>query len=204
MKNFDFSLFAFLIVGFVFFTIIGTLSHEFGHYAMGKMLGYDVYIDYQSTHFVSNQEVSKEDNFLFILGGPLLTMLTGTIGLMHVFINRKTFYFTRKLSFIQWIMIFLASFWLRQLFNFFTAVIRFIKKGSFSIRSDESKLDVYFGFENGTSSTITALLSIVLIAFLFFKFIPKLQRLPFLVAGLIGGILGYILWFKYLGPIILP
>lgn len=42
-------LFALLTFGFVLATIIGTVSHEGGHYVVSKALGYDAYISYASS-----------------------------------------------------------------------------------------------------------------------------------------------------------
>lgn len=45
-------LFIFLILGFVFCTIIGTLTHELGHYIVAKSLGYEARVFYGSMeHF---------------------------------------------------------------------------------------------------------------------------------------------------------
>lgn len=43
-------LFLFLAVGFMFFTVFGTLSHEFGHFAVARFLGYPAKISYGSTY----------------------------------------------------------------------------------------------------------------------------------------------------------
>ena len=204
MKNFDFNLFAFLVLGFIFCTIIGTLSHEFGHYVVGKILGFDVCINYKSTQFIGNPEISKKNRLLFTIGGPFQTMITGTVGFLTILIHRKTFYEIKKLSLKQWIMVFVTSFWLRQLFNFLTGVIRFVKKGSVSIQSDESKLDVYFNFQLGTITTVTATIGVLIMAFIFFRIIPKSQQVLFLISGFVGGLFGYLIWFEWIGEILIP
>lgn len=43
-------LFLFLAVGFMFFTVFGTLSHEFGHFAVARFLGYPAKISYGNTY----------------------------------------------------------------------------------------------------------------------------------------------------------
>ncbi|KQT17969.1 hypothetical protein ASG31_04325 [Chryseobacterium sp. Leaf404] len=55
---FDFKLFLILIFTFIIMTVVGTLSHELGHYAVAEYLGYDATIDYQSTHFESDKKIS--------------------------------------------------------------------------------------------------------------------------------------------------
>jgi hypothetical protein len=47
--SFDFRLFVMLAIGFIAFTIIGTVSHESGHYIVAKCLGYEARINYGST-----------------------------------------------------------------------------------------------------------------------------------------------------------
>ena len=42
-------LFIYLTLGFIAFTVIGTLSHEFGHYAVAKYFGYNPRIGYAYT-----------------------------------------------------------------------------------------------------------------------------------------------------------
>src|SRR6185503_3833515 len=45
-RAFDKKLFAMLVAAFVFATIIGTLSHEFGHYIVARVLGQRASIHY--------------------------------------------------------------------------------------------------------------------------------------------------------------
>ena len=45
----DFRLFLMLTFGFIVFTIIGTVSHESGHYLVAKCLGYEARINYATT-----------------------------------------------------------------------------------------------------------------------------------------------------------
>ncbi|MEI6593966.1 MAG: hypothetical protein WCO28_00275 [Bacteroidota bacterium] len=52
-------LFIYLTLGFIAFTVIGTLSHEFGHYAVAKYFGWNPRIGYAYTTFEidSNNEM---------------------------------------------------------------------------------------------------------------------------------------------------
>lgn len=76
--KFDFSLLAGLILAFVFFTIIGTITHEFGHYLAAKYIGLDAKVHYGYTSFTIPDDfsgvVSQADRFLLTLGGPLQTI----------------------------------------------------------------------------------------------------------------------------------
>ena len=76
---------------FIIFTIVGTLSHELGHFVVAEYLGYKTTIHYASismpefeTTFNQNLdsfELVKNDLLLIKLGGPIQTVTVGTIGI---------------------------------------------------------------------------------------------------------------------------
>ena len=71
--------FIFFTFLFILFTIIGTLSHEWGHILFAKALGYQTELHF--AHMEVIEEVRVEfHSFLIFAGGPIQTMLTGTIG----------------------------------------------------------------------------------------------------------------------------
>ena len=144
-------------------------------------------------NLLANPEISKKNRLLFTIGGPFQTMITGTVGFLTILIHRKTFYEIKKLSLKQWIMVFVTSFWLRQLFNFLTGVIRLVKKEGVSVQSDELKLDIYFNFELGTIATVTATIGVLIMGVIFFRIIRKSQQLLFLISGFLGGLFGYLI-----------
>src|SRR6478735_1190315 len=47
--SFDPKLFTFLFLAFIGMTVIGTLSHELGHYTVARCLGREATINYQSS-----------------------------------------------------------------------------------------------------------------------------------------------------------
>ncbi len=202
--KFDVKLFLYLSLGFIVATVIGTISHEGGHYVVAKCLGYDASIDYQSTHFHGKVMTTITHRILILLGGPLQTMLTGSIGLLLLFIYRKSYWAAEKLSFKQWVIVYLSLFWLRQLSNFSWHIIGYLRRGRFSHRSDENRLDFLLHLPQGTFISITAVLSAIVLIIVVFKFIPKVQRLTFLVSGLVGGLLGFYLWLYSLGALLMP
>ena len=107
-------------LAFILSTIIGTVSHEFGHFTVAKSLGYSSTVSYGYTNWDDSKtrpfidsvfsKYSKEleanldfprkkefdliqdkqikDSFWITLGGPIQTMLTGTIGLL-LLLNQK-------------------------------------------------------------------------------------------------------------------
>jgi hypothetical protein len=46
--KFDYKSFIFLTLTFIIMTVIGTVTHELGHYSVSKLLGYEARINYQS------------------------------------------------------------------------------------------------------------------------------------------------------------
>ncbi|MCX6250163.1 MAG: hypothetical protein NTX61_05365 [Bacteroidetes bacterium] len=236
--NFDFGLFVLLAIGFIAFTIIGTVSHESGHYVVARCLGYEAGINYKSTYFFlkdtndeafikSHWQLNKKqikakqtfpdqekwdslllkrqhDSFWITLGGAMQTMLTGTIGLILLFFLRRRYFSSQKLPFFLWVLIFVTLFWLRQAANFFVGVTNLMLHGSIRSHSDEFILAGYLNFPRWSISIITASIALIVLAFVIFKFIPQKQRLTFILAGLVGGVSGYLLWLTFFGKFIMP
>lgn len=202
--KFDTRLFFYLTAGFIIATAFGTFTHELGHYSIAKYLGYDAYINYKSTHFSPDQNMSQEHEFWIVLGGPALTILAGTIGFAIILIYRKSYRIAEKLSPTQWFLIFIALFWLRQLSNFTLQLFGYFRNGEFSSASDEMKLDRYLNFQPLSISTASALCALGVLITICFKFIPANDRFTFILAGIIGGFSGYYLWMQLIGKLILP
>jgi hypothetical protein len=217
------------------FSIIGTLSHEFGHFTVAKLSGYDANIDYKSCHYdLKNQvfidsiyysyyseinngkefpgkekyyniiEARQQKGFWIVLAGPLQTMLTGTIAFLFLVRWRKRFYAASRLNFKQWLLIFLSLFWLRQTFNLVMALGVYALRSVFPSRGDEFKLAAYFHIHPLTILLPTGVIGIAVLAYVIFKIIPISQQMPFLVAGLLGGALGFYLWMYLVGPVLMP
>lgn len=234
--SFDFRLFLKLVFGFIAFTIIGTLSHESGHYIVAKCLGYKAKINYNSSWYYdknneafleshwklySQQIISDQkfpdkerwdrlkfkrqrDSYWITLGGSMQTMLTGTVGLVLLWFFRKRYYSATALSFPLWLLVFVSLFWLRQAANFFVGATRFLVYDPFRSHSDEFVLARRMNIPEWTLSTITASIALIILAVVIFKFIPIKQRLTFMLAGIVGGVSGYLLWQTYLGKTIMP
>lgn len=232
---FDLKLFLILTFSFIIMTVIGTLSHECGHYAVAKYFGYDARIDYQSTHIdrstkrhylnltyqkyihayqknldfpekVKYNKIRLEyrrQSIWILLGGPLQTMITGTIGLIFLIIYRKKVFSSNKTSFAGWLLVFCSLFWLRQSANSVLWTLAYLFTGEKSIRGDEMKLARYFNFNIWTIHGITAIIGFIVL-FIVIRMLPKNQVLTFLAAGLVGGISGYYLWLIQFGKYILP
>ncbi|MEO6612750.1 MAG: hypothetical protein ABIT05_08730 [Chitinophagaceae bacterium] len=205
--HFDKSLFIYLAIGFILATIIGTITHEFGHCLVATSLGYKAHINYASSWWTKSypgQPISFSDSFLITLGGPLETMLTGTIGLICLFIFRRSFQKSTSLSFRQWVFIFIALFWLRQTVNYFVWISTYIFTGQFSDLTDEIHIANYLQLPGWTIPALTAVLGAIVLTIILLKFIPIKKRLTFIVSAVVGGVTGYITWFYFLGPKLMP
>lgn len=204
MYKFDARLFAILSLAFIGATIIGTIAHEAGHYMVAQLLGYEASIHYAYTDFHGTRQFSDLDALLISLGGPVQTMLMGTIGLLVILFCRNQWRFFTVLKAGQWFWIFVALFWLRQTANLATSVPSWISNGRFSSYSDETHIAQYFGLPKPALVIATGLAGLCVLCYIVFWVIPKPQRLTFLLSGLTGGIAGYVFWIVLFGKYIMP
>lgn len=228
----------FILVSYFFLTVIvGTLSHELGHYVVGRWQGYEVKLCYNKTlirdkqygvlvdstisaHLFEIQEGSDyagkqivdsvrqryaEDSLASTVGGPLQTMLTGSIALLLLFrLGKNSRYSTDKVSVSHWLLICLALFWLRQPVNLVRNLVDILMSKHHWLISDEVKLSYYFGLPLLSMNILTALLGIAVFFIILRYFIPTNERKLFLFSLTVGGVLGVIMWMGLLGPAILP
>ena len=190
-----------LIAGFILFTVLGTLSHEAAHYLTAACLGYEASLSYGFTYY--DGSISASDSFIITLAGPLQTIITGTIGLLLVAATRKKPWQAR-LTFAQWLKIFLALFWLREIFNLALLFIRYFRTGDLSYETDEIQLAQRLGLPMLSFLLPAAIIGILVVGYLLLKHIPASQRLVFLICGLAGGPMGFYLWFHLVGPAVMP
>ena len=224
---------------FIAFTIIGTLTHELGHYFAGKSLGLSCTLHYQYCRCLSYekeerlaygkalfkqygtrdsipQELLDHYQYLtdqepdvnrlwLIIGGPLQTITTGLIG-FGLLLRRRKFHallFNRT----DWLLVFLSLFWLRQPFNLLMAITSKVllrNESFFGTGNDEVKIARELNIWDGAVSISTAIIGLAISLYVIFKIVPQPSRSKFILGGLIGGILGFILWMYILGPLILP
>jgi len=140
----------------------------------------------------------------FITSVSILTpVLIGTIGFILLIIFRRRYKDKSSLSFWQWGLIFKSLFWLRSSFMLVCGLIgMIIYKFGFS-RLNDHHVSILFGWSPFLYPVLSGSIGLIILATVVFKFIPKEQRLTFLVSGLFGGISGIYLW-AFLGKLILP
>lgn len=236
-RTFDFRLFIFLSLAFIVFTVIGTLSHESGHYAMARYFGLRASIHYNYTDFHADPQESEifreawknypdrikarqpfpgKERFDKInaqykraepwltLGGPLQTMITGTIGFILLILLRRRFFSSDHLPLGLWFIVFITLFWLRQTTNLVVAFASLVFRRSGKSYGDEFYLARHFHLPSFTILAITGLAGMAILLVVIFRFIPLKQRLTFISAGAVGGVVGFVFWLVVFGKMILP
>jgi hypothetical protein len=158
----------------------------------------------QKAEYEKRFEKLESDGFLITIGGPLQTILTGTIGLVLIFLRRNKIN-KRGLNLIDWLAIFLSLFWLREVFNLTMSVSSELiaPAGSF-FGGDEKNISLILNLWPGTVSVVLGIIGLLISSFIVFEIIPKKLRFTFILSGLLGGTCGFILWMNILGPGLLP
>lgn len=227
-----------IIVAFIGFTIVGTLTHELGHIAFAKAQGFSTELHYGSMNYYndSNQselqsiydrnseaiqaaidfpekerwdtlnEENAKKSFWVTLGGPLQTILTGTIGFFFLYRRQKRVQ-EYGMKLVDWLLVFLTLFWLRETTNVVTGFLKAIMNGSFNPfggYSDELRLARHLEWWEGSISLPLALIAICITIYVIFKILPRSVRFTFLSAGFVGSVLGYMIWLVWIGPIVMP
>ncbi len=136
-----------LSLGFICFTVIGTLSHEYGHIFVARKLGYTTKLHYGSmswyggdrkktsniyraykTEIKSQMDFPKQEEWEFLKSKNVEDTLRISLGgvLQTIVTGTLGFLFLvfrhRKikqygLKLIDWLGVFLSLFWLREIFN---------------------------------------------------------------------------------------
>ena len=196
--NFQPKLFSFWLLGFLICTIIGTLSHELGHVYVAHQLGFETELHYSSMNW-GGREASNIEIFWIAFGGPLQTMLTGSVGFWYCLGNKEIKKYGIK--FRHWVGIFLGLFWLRPVFILLQGIyFKIIGAHETYFAGDEAKLAERLGWPLGTLSILFAAIGIIICSYLVFRVVPKQWRISFIISGIIGSLSGFWLWMNYLGP----
>ncbi len=203
-------------LGFISFTIIGTLSHEAGHFAVGKLYfenpelhyGYVSYgEDWKDGYKIAENEPYSEETLtelnkrylLLTLAGPLQTVLTGSIGLFILLLRRK-----KVFGWKNWVAVFLAYFWAREVYMFLFLGYDLLISGTMPTAGDEVRIAGYLNLHPFSIAAILGTIGTVLLIYVTFKIIPIEHRLTFIISGLLGSIVGFVFWLGFAGPYLMP
>lgn len=203
-------LFALLTLTFIACTVIGTLTHEAGHFLVSKAFGCQSSIHYSYVPYCNEIDDIPDParrvwtRIAISLGGPLETILTGCIGLL--LLRRSTLRdpIIDAPSTTQWVFIFLSLFWLRQTAALVVLTAQFLITGHTSERGDEAQIAQQLGLPTHVLNVLGGCIGAVVLWYILFRVLPSSMRLQFMAAGLVGGSLGYYLWLGLIGPVVLP
>ena len=241
MKNFTVypRLFALLALSFVLATIVGTVSHELGHYAVSKCYGFSPKLHYASVSFdgapykyevfdslykadeskiLAKKSSPEKEYFLHYrselgktigirdliirMSGPLQTMITGSLGVLWLWYYRKKIRTETELSVKQWFGVLIAFFWSRQLAILLQKIVNYVMCRN--SRGDEERIAYHLQVNQWILITLWGIIGAAILSWVVFYIIPKQQRFTFIMAGLAGSTLGFVVWMLWLGPALLP
>ena len=138
------------------------------------------------------------------IGGPVQTILTGTIGFILLLFRRKKI-LENGMKILDWLYVFLSLFWLREVCNLTMSVASALLNGKKNyFGGDEKNIALMLEIPKGSIAIPLAIIGLCIALFVIFKIIPKEKRLIFISSGFLGGIAGFILWLRILGPIVMP
>ena len=183
---------------------VGTMVHEAGHLLVAEALGYDTCLHYGSVGWWPETERRIPDGHEIAvrLGGPVMNMLIGTIGLVWLLRLRRPAESDEPLGAKGWVATLLSLFWSRQLFNAVRALQRVMTSGEWG-HSDEVLLAEHLSLPLGSLSLVTGCLALFVCGIVVVQ-MPRGRTLPWLAGGLLGSLAGFVVWYGYLGPRVLP
>lgn len=186
----DKRLLIYLVIGSIIAYLVSTYIHELGHYSVARYLGYGARIGFNRTYLVpSDITVPPQENFYIYLGGPVLSVLLGTIGLSLLLTSAKSFRNSNQLNIRQWILIFFSLNWALETATFLASLCGYLLIGHLSESGDEIRIAVYLQMPKLIITVTTAIIGVGVLAIVLLKFIPKSIRTTFILSGLIAGII---------------
>lgn len=193
-----------LLIGFmVLFVVMSTLLHESGHILVAKILGYQTRLHYASMDWYipdGADGTNKTDSFYITSGGVFILDMISIIFLC-ILLFRKG-----KLSgWMFWTAVFFSMLIYRHILLSLTGLTLSIMQGKqMSHGRDETELANYLTISNHMIGIPLLFVAVISCCMLFFVVLDREIRLKFLMATIIGGVIGYIGWLSYLGPLIMP
>ena len=184
-----------------------TLVHESGHWILAYFFGFDPVLHFGSVSYENLQESQpysvklKQKLHFAVMGGPLQNMFLGSIG-FFLFLKMVS---TEKLSYPlkpkAWLLIFISLLWARQIVIAFYGVLSLFL--DIELKGDEARLAEYWGLPAWAVFLPTGIVGSIIGLTILFYF-PKNFRIHFIVGGGLGSIVGMGLWYRVLGPVLLP
>lgn len=214
---------------FVMVTLIGITMHENIRKAEAKYLGYDSEFsrgwgqlffvnEKMQTEWLPIKEANidairsksnfkdknkwdvlinkdRKDHAYIELSGLIFTFSISLTGLTLLYWRRK-----KELPFglSDWVGVFLSLFIFKE---FITSSIWLI---SGYMLCEHAKFSQHFKLPTWGTEWIILIYSVLFTIFVFFKYVPRKSIIPFIIAGIPGGLTGIILWVLFIGDIAFP
>lgn len=193
-----------LLVGFmILYVVMGTLLHESGHILIARLLGYRTRLHFASMDWYlpdGAEGTNQTDGLYITLGGVLTVDLIGILFLCILVFRKENL--SKPLF---WTAIFFSMLIYRHILLSLTGFGISLTQGKpMSYGRDEREIAEYFHLSPHMIGIPLLLIGIISACVLFFVVLDKPTRARLMLATAIGGVLGYIGWISYLGPILMP
>lgn len=138
------------------------------------------------------------------IGGPAQTLLTSLLGIVILLYRRKSI-LEHGMKLWDWFAVFLSLFSLRFVANMTLSVLyEFINPNGTYFGGDEARIARSLNLPKGSIAFPLFCIGLLIALWVIFKVLPYKTRFTFILSGLTGGVLGWIIWMDWLGPIVLP
>jgi len=201
-----------IFLAFALAAILGTLQHELGHYIVAEAQGFDAEIHYSFTTLknskgliaVAEQQDSTQALYKKFnnntLGGPAMTILTGTVGVIALLIlRRRNTIDAYKPLHLCWIIVALC--WSREIYTSSFRLYDHVMHNTSA--SDETYLLQYNGIAALPGFISLFVISFSICAWVCFGLVQR-HRWQLFCYGIAGSLAGAALWFGWLGRAVLP
>lgn len=139
-----------------------------------------------------------------LIGGPAQTLLTSIFGIFILLYHRKSIV-TNGMKLWDWLAVFLALFSLRFVANMTISILSELWKPNGTYFSgDEARIARSLDWSSGSIAIPLFCFGFAIALCVIFQLLPYKHRTTFILSGLIGGVVGFVFWMNWLGPIILP
>ena len=195
--------FLFLVVFMIFYVVGGTLLHESGHILIASLLGYHSVLHYASMNWYlpdGTEGMNKTHSFYIDLGGVLLLDAISLVALGILVIGKG-----QLSKGVFWPLVFLSMLIYRHIVLSLIGVAIAISSGKpVSYGSDEKEMAQYISVSNSAIGIPFLIAAVFSCCVLFLVVLDREIRYQFLLASAIGGVIGYIGWLSYIGPVVMP
>ncbi|WP_223034019.1 hypothetical protein [Hanstruepera marina] len=145
---------------------------------------------------------NKAHDLWITIGGPAQTILMCLIGLFMLYVRKSKQRSDFKI--LDWLGVFLGLFILREVFNTVMAIFTILISGSTQFYGDEFRISSALDLNQWVVPILTMLIGLAVSMYIIFKIVPLKYWFTFIVSGFIGGVLGYGIWFGFLGELLFP